>query len=130
MRPQEIFGICHGHYRSAKRQLGAGHAALDPNQPAGYQWRPERVRAAEYIADFELTGRRALARPSWEGRRRLFEIYFVRMVPYRRAIVLVGVATGTFDWWTQQVKQTVGRALDRAGLFPPAAYFRRRSREP
>jgi hypothetical protein len=129
VRPQDIFEICYARYRSAKKHIGAGHAALDPNQPAGYQWRPERVRAAEYVADFELIGRRALNPPSWEGRRRLFEIYFVWMVPYRRAIVLVGVATGTFDWWMQQVKQTVGRALDRAGLFPPAAYFRKRSRE-
>ena len=35
-----------------------------------------------------------------------------------------GVPSGTFDYWTQQVKQSVGCELERAGLFPPSRYFR------
>jgi hypothetical protein len=123
MRPQDIFAACHARYRSARRRR-AHLGVPDPNQPAGYHWRPVAARAADYLADFELAGQRALARPSWAGRRRLFEIYFLQLVPYRRAIYLVGVPAGTFDWWMQQIKRDVGLELDRAGLYPPARYFR------
>ncbi len=99
--------------------------AVDLNTPSdGYQWRPPRARADEYVADFERIGERSLRRPEWRGRLRLFRIYFLAGVEYRRAITLVGVAEGTFDWWTQQVKKTVGRELARAGLYPPSKYFR------
>jgi len=51
-------------------------------------------------------------------------IYFLRGVEYRGAIGLVGVPSGTFDWWTQQVKRTVGREFQRAGLFPPRKWLK------
>ncbi len=131
MKATEIFDICLARYRSLREWLAgrpeASAGRLDVPS-GGYQWRPERARAAEYVADFEMAARRALRRPIWKGRRRLFAIYFCRGVEYRRAIVLVGVPSGTFDYWAQQVKQTVGRELARAGLFPPGKYFRERSK--
>jgi hypothetical protein len=130
MRSQEMFDICHERYRGLRGWLGKRIGAIQLNAPAssgGYQWRPDRARAADYVADFESAGRRALARPTWKGRYRLFEIYFCRGIEYRRAIALVGVPSGTFDYWTQEVKKSVGRELDRAGVFPPGRYFRVRS---
>ena len=129
MRAAEIFDICHARYRGMREWLAgrpkASAGRLDV-PASGYQWRPERARAAEYVADFEMCGRRALRRPMWKGRRRLFAIYFCRGIEYRRAIALLGVPSGTFDYWAQEVKQTVGREFTRAGLFPPGKYFRQR----
>lgn len=129
MRAQDVFDICLERYRGLRAFLHGRISAvkLDVPAAAGYQWRPERAKPGEYVADFELAGERALDRPSWKGRQRLFVIYFLRGVEYRRAIALVGVPSGTFDWWAQQVKRTVGRELERAGLFPPWRYFRERS---
>jgi hypothetical protein len=75
------------------------------------------------VADFEIAGLRALARPVWAGRRRLFSVYYLRGIEYRRAIAVLGVPSGTFDYWAAQIKRTVGREFERAGLFPPWRYF-------
>jgi hypothetical protein len=104
-------------------------AAVDLDSPsAGYQWRPDRVRAEMYVADFEMIAERALRRPEWKGRLKLFRVYFLWGVEYRRAITLVGVAPGTFDYWSAEVKKICGRQFDRAGLFPPGSYFRVREK--
>ena len=99
--------------------------AVDLERPSsGYVWRPETVRASEYVADFESAGARALRRREWKGRRKLFVIYFLRAVEYKRAMVLVGVSENTFLYWINQVKNAVGRECARVGLFPPQRYFR------
>ena len=125
-----MFEICLERYRKLREWLAdtTGKVrAVDLDVPsAGYQWRPARARACEYVADFERIGRRTLRRPEWKGRKRLFEIYFLRGEEYRRAIALTGVAEGTFDYWMQEVKRAVGRELARTGLFPPSRYFRER----
>ncbi len=133
MKAQEMFEICLGRYRGLRGFLhgpdgAGGHVAgVDLEAPsAGYQWRPERARAEEYIADFEMIAERALRRPEWKGRLKLFRIYFLQGIEYRRAITLVGVSAGTFDYWVSEVKKALGREFDRAGLFPPGRYFRRR----
>jgi hypothetical protein len=127
MQPTEIFDICYVQYRSLRAWLGRKTRAVDPKRPSsGYLWRPERARAAEYIADFERIGERALRKPEWEGRRKLFRIHFVRRLEHRRARALVGVSEGTWDYWYREVKKTVGRACARSGIFPPGRYFRHR----
>lgn len=127
MKATEIFDVCLRRYRSLRDWLADSLGevrALDLDTPSeGYRWRPERGRASEYVADFERIGRRALWRPEWKGRLKLFEIYFLDSIEYRRAIALVGVAEGTFDYWLQEVKRTVGREFSRTGLFPPGRYF-------
>jgi hypothetical protein len=130
MKAREVFDTCHARYRSLREWLTDSNGqvrALDLETPSsGYQWRPVRARASEYIADFERIGRRALQRPEWKGRLKLFEIYFLHSIEYRRAIPLVGVAEGTFDYWLQEVKRAVGSEFSRTGLFPPWRYFRPR----
>lgn len=127
MKAAEIFEVCHARYRGLRDWLADSTGsvrALDLETPSsGYQWRPERARASEYVADYERIGRRALRRPEWKGRLKLFDIYFVNDVEYRRAITLVGVASGTFDYWLSEVKRTLGREFSRTGLFPPSRYF-------
>src|ERR1700689_1756639 len=127
MKAAEMFNECHARYRGLHEWLGdllGQGGGLDLDSPsAGYQWRPERSRACEYVADFERIGRHALKRPEWKGRLKLFEIYFLGGTDYRRAISLVGVAEGTFDYWLQEVKKAAGREFSRTGLYPPSHYF-------
>src|SRR5579862_1151111 len=127
MKAAEIFQVCHSRYRNLCGWLRASTGevpAVDLESPSsGYQWRPDRARACEYIADFERIGRHALRRPEWKGRLKLFEICFLHDMEYRGAIRLVGVAEGTFDYWYREVKSTLGSEFVRTGLYPPARYF-------
>ncbi len=134
MKPAEIFNDCHGRYRGLREWLadstGAIHS-LDLDKPSsGYLWRPDRARACEYVADFERIGRRALGRSEWKGRLKLFNICFVHSVEYKRAVRLVGVSEGTFDYWYAEVKRAAGREFERSELFPPWRYFLRRNQQP
>jgi hypothetical protein len=127
MKAREIFDVCHGRYRSLREWVADSNGdvrSLDLEKPAsGYQWRPNRARACEYVADFERIGRHALRRPEWKGRLKLFEIYFLGSFEYRTAIRLVGVSEGTFDYWYREVKRALGAEFSRTGLYPPARYF-------
>jgi hypothetical protein len=87
-----------------------------------YQWRVERARSAEYVADFALIGERALRRRS-SGRTRLFKLYFLELKSYKEAMRLLGIGEGTFDYWSREIRKQVGRALFHAGLYPPERYF-------
>jgi hypothetical protein len=127
VKPREIFDVCLGRYRSLRKGIGRKVGAIDLERPStGYVWRPENVRASEYVADFEAAAGRALRRPEWRGRRKLFAIYFLRAVEYKRAIVLTGVSENTFEYWASQVKNAVGLECARVGLFPPHRYFQLR----
>jgi len=92
MKAQEMFEVCHARYRGLRGFLGGpdgagGHmAAVDLDSPSGgYQWRPDRVRAEMYVADFEMIAERALRRPEWKGAAETFpRLFFVgRGVPAR-----------------------------------------------
>jgi len=131
MKLKEIFDVCYARYRGCKALLGGHVSAVDLESPSEeYRWRPDRTRAEEYVADFERVAARALSRPGWEGRYKLFRVYFLRRAEYRRAVSLVGVSADMFDYWFREVKKTCGRAFSRAGLFPPSRYFRSREKAP
>jgi hypothetical protein len=128
MKAREIFEVCHGRYRGLRGWLlesaGAVRCVDLETTSDGYQWRPDRGRACEYVADFERIGRNGLRRPEWQGRLRLFEAYFLQGLAYEKARAEVGVAEGTFDYWYQEVKKALGAEFSRTGLFPPSRYFR------
>jgi len=127
MKATDVFDECHGRYRGLREWLvdstGSVRSLDFEKPPAGYLWRPDRARACDYVADFERIGRHALRRPEWKGRLKLFDVYFVRGAEYRRAIRMVGVAEGTFDYWYCEVKRATGAEFSRTGLYPPSKYF-------
>jgi hypothetical protein len=127
MKAAEMFDVCHGRYRNLREWLAESSSSIrsvNLKTPSpGYQWRPDRARACEYIANFERIGRHALRRPEWKGRLKLFEIYFLGSFEYKTAIRLVGVAEGTFDYWYREVKRALGAEFSRTGLFPPSVCF-------
>jgi hypothetical protein len=127
MKSKEIFEVCHGRYRGLRgwlKESTGSVKSVDLDMPSsGYQWRPDRGRACEYVADFERIGRHGLRRTEWKGRLRLFEAYFLEGMDYAKARSTIGVAEGTFDYWYQEVKKTLGAEFSRTGLFPPHKYF-------
>ena len=126
MRDLEIFDVCHARYCQLRDWLqGRVRGSAGRDAPSdGYRWRPSRTRAEEYIADFEIAGRRMLARPTWKGRLQLFEVYFLQGIEYRRAISLTRVPASTFDWWAWEIKKAVGKELAHRRIFSPGEYFR------
>lgn len=131
MKPKEIFEVCYARYKTTRGFLGGHVAPIDWERPSEtFHWRPDRARAEDYVADFQRIGEHALRRPEWRGRLKLFRIYFLRGFPYQRAITLCGVSPSTFDYWMAEVKKTCGAAFDRARLFPPGDYFRKREMAP
>jgi len=134
MKSSDVFDACYARYRGLREWLrdttGAVRSLDLEASSGGYQWRPDCARACEYVADFERIGRRALRRAAWKGRLKLFNVYFVRGVEYRRAVRLVGVAEGTFDYWYGEIKRAVGTEFSRTGLYPPTRYFQMRLEEP
>jgi hypothetical protein len=124
VKTREMFDVCLARYRSLGKGIGRKVASVDLSRPSnGYVWRPENVRAAEYVADFEAAGARVLRRREWKGRRKLFVLYFLSELEYKRAIKLMGISENTFEYWASQVKNAVGRECARVGLFPPQNYF-------
>ena len=130
MKASEIFDDCFRRYRGLREWLADSTGSvrsLDPEKGGeGYLWRPDRARACDFVTDFERIGRHALRRPTWKGRLKLFDVYFVRGADYRGAVRLVGVAEGTFDYWYREVKRTVGGEFSRAGLYPSWRYLNAR----
>jgi len=116
---------------AARRNIARGLAHSTGNQHAlelgppsrGYQWRPERDWAREWVANYECIERQALRRAAWKGRRKLFEMQFWQHVECPRAISLTSAAPGSFDYWSSEVKRGVGREGSHSGLFPPAQYL-------
>jgi hypothetical protein len=132
-KPKEIFDDCHGAYRRCRRR--AAHVgSLRLEEPVGglsaFPGGGFDNRAAQYVADFELAGDFALRLQ--KGRLRLFHVYYCgrvngkicEEVGYRRALRIVGIAPGTFDFWCEVIKEAVGKELERRKIWPVFAYFR------
>jgi hypothetical protein len=71
MKADEMFNECNARYRGLNGWLDDSWGqvrALDLDSPfRGYQWRPERSRACEYVAAFERIGRHATQAARVEG---------------------------------------------------------------
>jgi hypothetical protein len=100
--------------------IAAGESihTVDPRELSGDgNWRPSSEYMGTWLTDFEQLGRKVLgAVPTWEGRRRVWETFFVGGVEYRQAIRAVGVPAGTFDYWFAEIKRQVGREFVRVEL--------------
>jgi hypothetical protein len=126
MRNQDVFNICHDRYIECRVQLRNGKLnAINPAACANTPPSTAVPRQTEYVLDFDLAGRSALeAKAKWRQRLRLFQVYFCDGVPYQQAMDQLDISPGTFDYWAQEIKKTVGAELRRRGLYPPSVYFR------
>jgi hypothetical protein len=82
-------------------------------------------RFAELLADFSQAGYAALHEFTHEGKRKLFQIYYVELSRYDSAVSALGIAQSTFHEWSIQVQSAVGAELNRRNMWPVGLYFRR-----
>lgn len=113
MRPEQIFDNVLEQVREF-RSAGAPAIQHEKERTGGGSTPIGNVEI-EYMAEFYLAGKRALAE-RWPRRWDLFRIYYYGGTPYRSAIRLMRVPKGVFDWWAQQIKKHVGIELEESGL--------------
>ncbi|HUK31203.1 MAG TPA: hypothetical protein VLV89_08815 [Candidatus Acidoferrum sp.] len=125
MKPGFAFDVCHGVYRLAREVLDGNLHSIDFEEHDKYLWRPAlRPRLAEYAADFELAGKRALASPHLSSRNILFRVFYLGRAELHAARAHLGIGELTWEQWSDDVKARVGRELLRRRMFPPRDYFR------
>ena len=54
----------------------------------------------------------------------LFRVYYLGGAEYEAARHLLGLSERTWSDWAEEIRQRVGSELIRAGMYPPARYFR------
>jgi hypothetical protein len=60
----------------------------------------------------------------------LFRVYYLGGAEYEAARHLLGLSERTWSDWAEEVRARVGSELIRAGMYPPARYFRQASARP
>lgn len=126
MNARDIFDICFERFERC-RAMQQAVTAINPY--ASCKGGPPRVgnTLAEYAADFEKCGRRALGDERDRGRLWLFRRYYLENLHYRVVCKELQITEITFDHWSRAVRTKVGAELARAGMFPPRDYFQKRA---
>lgn len=118
-----VFDDCWARYRNLMRGEVAVRT-LRLTKPVGGDITPSGgLPGREFCADFMRIGSRALSRPGWEPRLRLFHSYYVGLRKYDEVRRALGASRGTMSWWMTEVKRVAGDAMLRAGLWPVHEYF-------
>jgi hypothetical protein len=145
----DAFVICHEIYRAARELVDSRVATTQLLTPSKFLWRPDlRPRLVEYVADFARAGERALApddsdcrTPKARGdhaafaakkvprasRLILFRMYYLGGAEYHAARRVLGISERTWSDWAEEIRLRVGDELIRAGMYPPARYFKQSS---
>jgi hypothetical protein len=127
MRPRFCFDVCWDAYRAARSDIDqkGGLRAIDASDFRGdHHWRPRiHPLLQDFCADFVLVGRRALSDHHVASRRALFEVYYVGLAEYERALRFLGISEMTWVIWTEQIRTLVGQELQQKGVYPVRTYF-------
>jgi hypothetical protein len=138
------FDVCHDVYLAAREAIDTRIPTLNSEASGKYLWRPDRMpRLAEYVCDFARAGERALGgylseekgkgrqaeacptlRPFRASRMAMFRVYYLGGADYYAARRHLGISEFTWADWAEEIRRRVGGELTRAGVFPPAKYFR------
>jgi hypothetical protein len=131
MKPEFVFDVCHDVYLAARAALDGKVGTIDFDSKDKYLWRPDlRPHLAEYVADFALAGRRALAARVFASRLAMFDVFHVGGAEYPNARKHLGIGEIMWNQWLDDVRLRVGRELLRRGMFPPRDYFRSATEPP
>ena len=154
----DAFIACHQIYRAARDLVNSRVATSQLQTPAKFLWRPDlRPRLVEYVADFARAGERALGEsvpgetsfrlekprdpacafrarqpryaPPKASRLILFRMYYLGGAEYHAARRVLGISERTWSDWAEEIRWRVGDELIRAGMYPPARYFKQASSE-
>jgi hypothetical protein len=131
MRPDAAFEVCHEVYARGRIVLAHKLPTLTGREAHHFTWHPDLLpRLGDFLADFELAGRAALAGPKFASRRVLFEVYYVGGAEYEAARRHMGISPMAWANWAEEIRWRVGKELVRRRIFPPARYFKELSLEP
>lgn len=140
------FDVCHDVYRAAREVLDTKIPTSNLDRVGKYQWHPDRVpHLAEYVSDFARAGQRAIegtgrkrkgprrkgvaagdssGSPLRASRMVMFRVFYLGGADYDAARRHLGICELTWADWAEEIRLCVGQELVRAGIFPPAKYFR------
>jgi len=118
-KPKLAFDVCWEVYRGARERLESKDTAT------AFQFIPEAhpAKLREYVADFAVAGRDALAGPELAARAVLFRLYYLGLEPYKHAKYFIGLSERGWVNWTDDIRERVGRQLLKRGMFPPRRYI-------
>ena len=112
--------------RAGERALGAERDCRTPKAPSreshGHQ---ELSRGKKVITAFFRPKKVPRA-----SRLILFRLYYLGGAEYEAARHVMGLSERTWSDWAEEVRGRVGSELIRAGMYPPARYFRESSARP
>jgi hypothetical protein len=115
--------------RAGERALGGSNTDLRSCQ-ARFSLRPlERHQRKLPQAEACATVRRpSPSQPTFRASRLvMFRVYYLGGADYQAARRHLGIGEFTWADWADEIRRRVGRELTRAGVFPPARYFREAS---
>lgn len=129
--PQYAFETCWQVYQRIQSEAH-GIAILQSDAPSGCGsagWRPQNAaEGKDYAADFALAGQKALEGPEHASRLILFRVYHLGLAPYENARYFLGISEKTWEQWTKEISERVGKELMRRGLWPTRKYFGEKTR--
>jgi len=112
--------------RAGERALGAGRTGSggEITAPRRGAWASGGRAVEEVHAAF---GAKKVPRAS---RLILFRMYYLGGAEYQAARRVLGISERTWSDWAEEIRWRVGDELIRAGMYPPARYFKQPSSEP
>ena len=123
---------------AGERALLGGDAGAERKSGDGANWRPKVLRAGTGNGDAEfsqvLQSREAfqgsgMYRGPRASRVTMFRLHYLGGAEYQAARRQMGISEITWADWAEEIRRRVGNELTRAGLFPPAKYFREMGRK-
>jgi hypothetical protein len=117
---------------AGERALLGGDARAERNR-GGQRGRPVllRAKAGNCGAGFSRGwqprdgfSRESLTCVSRASRMTMFRLYYLGGAEYQAARRQMGISEITWADWAEEIRRRVGSELTRAGMFPPAKYFR------
>jgi hypothetical protein len=121
-----IFDVCYDTYRQAWAEVyeKCGMKAMDASAFKRTTWRPDnRPRAVDFLADFAMAGREALAREAKDSRKVFFEMYHLGGASWRACCRNAGINELTGADRLDEIRVIVGKELLARGIYPVRKYF-------
>lgn len=105
--------------RAGERALGGGQNSGDFKGEFKFKVNGSRAEACSTFSG--ASGPRGTGSAS---RIAMFRMYYLGGSEYAAARRHLGISEITWADWAEEIRRNVGRELTRAGVFPPAKYFR------
>ena len=114
--------------RAGERALRESRSA--PPRSAGVVEPKKAVAITAFFRPKKVHGAFGAKKVPRASRLILFRLYYLGGAEYEAARHVMGLSERTWSDWAEEVRARVGSELIRAGMYPPARYFRQASVRP